>query len=44
MKVYIVYADNGYGTASVDGVYASEDAAQERVQKLAWVEELDVHE
>lgn len=44
MKVYIVHSNNGYGTSTVDGVYADDDVANARAKELAWVEEQEVHE
>lgn len=41
MKVYVVYARDYRGT-TVDGVYKSKEAAEERAREIAYVEEQEV--
>lgn len=42
MKVYVVFVDQNYQRATIDRVYTSKEAAEERAREIAYVEEQEV--
>lgn len=42
MKVFVVFANQNYQGAAIDGVYESKEAAEQRAREIAYVEEQEV--